>query len=112
MKRRVVVTGLGTINPLGNSVLLSWNRLIKSESGIVKIERFPSDHLPSKIAGLCSPPAPDADRMYSPAVHYALRAADEAIKDSSLQLEGLALESAVSQSDALSLGSLHWIRNR
>lgn len=95
MQRRVVVTGLGTINPLGNSVLLSWNRLLESESGIVKIERFPVDTLSSKIAGLCSPPAPDDDRMLAPAVHYALSAAEEAIKDSSLELEELELDKFV-----------------
>ena len=35
--RRVVVTGLGTINPLGNNVNASWNSLIESNSGISKI---------------------------------------------------------------------------
>lgn len=95
MKRRVVVTGLGSINPLGNSVLLSWNRLLESESGVVKIERFPVDKLSSKIAGLCKPPVPDDDRMFSPAVCYALKAADEAIKDASFLLVGSNLENVV-----------------
>ena len=95
MKRRVVVTGLGSVNPLGNSVLLSWNRLLESKSGIVRNERFPTDHLNSKIAGLCNPPAPEDDRVFSPAVHYALKAADEAIKDSSIDLENSRLESIV-----------------
>lgn len=89
------MTGLGTINPLGNCVLSSWNRLLRSESGVKKIERFPTDNLPSKIAGLCYPHAPDDDRTFSPAVHYALSAANEAIKDSSLQLEELKLENVV-----------------
>ena len=38
--RRVVVTGLGTINPLGNTVETSWNSLINSKSGISKITNF------------------------------------------------------------------------
>jgi 3-oxoacyl-[acyl-carrier-protein] synthase II len=82
--KRVVVTGVGSINPLGNSVLLSWNRLVESKSGIVHIEKFPTDDLSSKIAGFCSPIAINDDRL-SPAVHYALHAVDEAVKDSGIQ---------------------------
>ena len=49
--RRVVVTGLGTINPLGNTVDTSWNSLINSKSGISKITKFEVDDYPCKIAG-------------------------------------------------------------
>ena len=49
--RRVVVTGLGTINPLGNNVETSWNSLIDSNSGISKIKKFNVDNFPCKIAG-------------------------------------------------------------
>ncbi len=49
--RRVVVTGLGTINPLGNTVDSSWNSLINSSSGISKITKFEVDNYPCKIAG-------------------------------------------------------------
>ena len=49
--RRVVVTGLGTINPLGNSVNTSWENLIDSKSGISKITKFNVDTYPCKIAG-------------------------------------------------------------
>ena len=49
--RRVVVTGLGTINPLGNTVNTSWNSLISSKSGISKITKFEVDNYPCKIAG-------------------------------------------------------------
>ena len=50
--RRVVVTGLGTINPLGNTVDSSWNSLTSSESGISKISKFQVDEFPCKIAGI------------------------------------------------------------
>ena len=50
--RRVVVTGLGTINPLGKNVSTSWNSLINSKSGISKITKFEVDNFPCKIAGL------------------------------------------------------------
>ncbi len=49
--RRVVVTGLGTINPLGNNVETSWDNLINSKSGISKITKFNVDNYPCKIAG-------------------------------------------------------------
>ena len=49
--RKVVVTGLGTINPLGNTVETSWNSLINSKSGISKITKFEVIDYPCKIAG-------------------------------------------------------------
>ena len=49
--RRVVVTGIGTINPLGNSVNQSWSSLIESKSGITKIKSFDVTDYPCKIAG-------------------------------------------------------------
>jgi 3-oxoacyl-[acyl-carrier-protein] synthase II len=49
--RRVVVTGLGTINPLGNTVNQSWKALIESSSGISRINSFDVADYPCKIAG-------------------------------------------------------------
>ena len=49
--RRVVVTGIGTINPLGNSVDTSWESLTNSKSGISKITKFEVDSYPCRIAG-------------------------------------------------------------
>jgi len=49
--RRVVVTGLGAITPLGNSVDKSWKALIESISGINKISTFNVNDYPCKIAG-------------------------------------------------------------
>ncbi len=52
MKRRVVITGMGTINSLGNTVEEFWERLIKGESGIDTISKFElDDQYSSKIAG-------------------------------------------------------------
>ena len=48
--RRVVVTGLGTINPLGNTVDTSWNSLISGKSGISTISKFDVSDYPCKIA--------------------------------------------------------------
>ena len=50
-KRRVVVSGLGTINPLGNNVSDSWEKLINGVSGIDFITSFDTENLPVKFAG-------------------------------------------------------------
>ena len=92
--RRVVVTGLGLVTPLGGSVKRSWDRLINAESGIRRIEEFDVSDLPSKIAGHV--PRGDADgafnpedyappkdlRKMDPFIIYALGAASQAVEDS------------------------------
>jgi 3-oxoacyl-[acyl-carrier-protein] synthase II len=50
--RRVVVTGLGLVTPLGCGVEVAWRRLIAGESGIRRIDIFETDDLPARIAGL------------------------------------------------------------
>lgn len=50
-KRRVVITGLGTISPLGNSVQDTWAAACRGESGIAPITRFNIEAFPTKIAG-------------------------------------------------------------
>lgn len=51
MERRVVVTGLGIVSPLGNDVKTYWDGLISGKCGIDVIKSFPIDDLPSKVAG-------------------------------------------------------------
>ena len=87
--RRVVVTGLGTINPLGNDVESSWNSLINSKSGISKISKFNVDNYPCKIAGSIDDFLISEDivsqrdqRKIDRFITLGLIAADEAIKDS------------------------------
>lgn len=93
--RRVVVTGLGTINPLGNTVDSSWNSLINSNSGISKIDNFDVSNLPCKIAGIIS----DSDineeivslrdqKKIDRFITLGLIAAEEAIKDSGFISQG------------------------
>jgi 3-oxoacyl-[acyl-carrier-protein] synthase II len=53
--RRVVVTGLGMVTPLGTGVETTWNRLVAGESGIRRVDRFDVSDLPSKVAGLVPP---------------------------------------------------------
>ena len=87
--RRVVVTGLGTINPLGNNVESSWNSLINSNSGISTITKFQVDNYPCKIAGsiddtnLNNEIISNRDqRKIDRFITLGLIAAEEAIKDS------------------------------
>ena len=49
--RRVVVTGLGTVNPLANNVKDYWERVKNSENGITRITRFDPSDYPSQVAG-------------------------------------------------------------
>lgn len=49
--RRVVVTGMGTVNPLGNRIDQFWENIQKGRSGITKLEKFDTTDYPAKIAG-------------------------------------------------------------
>ncbi len=87
--RRVVVTGLGTVNPLGNNVATSWDSLINSESGISKISKFDVSNYPCKIAGSIDDKKIDGEivsprdqRKIDRFITLGLIAAEEAIKDS------------------------------
>ncbi len=91
--RRVVVTGLGTINPLGNNVETSWNSLINSNSGISKINKFNVDNFPCKIAGSIDDSeikdeivSPRERRKIDRFITLGLIAANEAIMDSGFTL--------------------------
>ena len=91
--RRVVITGLGLVTPLGADVDTSWRNLIAGKSGLERIDRFDVDDLPSKVAGLIpmagegafNPDdvmsAKDA-RRNDPFILYGIAAASEAIRDS------------------------------
>ncbi len=94
-ERRVVVTGLGMVSPLGLNVPDNWRNILAGKSGISLITEFATDDLASKIAGQ----VPNFDpALYIPIkdikkldtfTHYAVAASEEAIKDSGLPLETL-----------------------
>ena len=92
-KRRVVVTGLGTINPLGNNVSDTWNNLIKGVSGIDHITSFKTDELPVTFAGEVK--NFDANeymgkqhaRKLDRSGHLSIYATEEALKDANLDTE-------------------------
>ncbi|PRH88252.1 beta-ketoacyl-[acyl-carrier-protein] synthase II [Labrys okinawensis] len=63
--RRVVVTGLGMVNPMGGDVETSWSNLLAGKSGIVKIDRFETQDLKARIAGLI-PHGDGSNGTYNP----------------------------------------------
>lgn len=96
MKRRVVITGLGAVTPVGTGVGKFWKNLVEGTSGIDRIERFDPDefNLTVKIAGEVKDFDPlnfmdkkEASRL-SLFVQYALAATYEAVTDSGIDRAG------------------------
>jgi 3-oxoacyl-[acyl-carrier-protein] synthase II len=91
-RRRVVVTGLGIISPVGNDVATAWGNLIAGRSGVSRITRFDAKDFRVQIAGEVRDfnvesymPAKEARRMDT-FIHYGLAASIEAIRDSGLEI--------------------------
>ena len=93
-KRRVVVTGLGIISPVGNTVLDAWANVVAGRSGITEITRFDASAIASRIAGEVKDfdvthylSAKDARRM-DIFIHYGMAAAIQAVKDAGIETIG------------------------
>jgi 3-oxoacyl-[acyl-carrier-protein] synthase II len=112
MKARVVITGLGGLTPLGNSMERTWNSLVKSSSGIGHVTRFDASAFPCRIAGelkgfdpLGYMTAKEAHRT-DPFIQYALAAAMMAMEDAGLTITPHGACPRKSQSGALRTGVL------
>ncbi len=96
--RRVVVTGLGALTPLGNTVPAYWEGLLNGVSGADRITRFDAEKFKTQFA--CEVKGFDPlqffdrkeVRKFDPYAQYGMVSADEAIKDAGLDLEKLNLE--------------------
>ena len=89
-RRRVVVTGLGCISPVGNTVAESWANLLAGQSGIDRITKFDASNFSCQIAGEVKGfnveeymSAKDA-RAMDTFIHYGIAAAEQAVKDAGL----------------------------
>jgi 3-oxoacyl-[acyl-carrier-protein] synthase II len=92
MKRRVVITGMGVVSPVGNDVDTFWNSLITGKSGIRKIDRFDTTGFATQIAGTVNDFNPEdfidkkEARRMDRFVQYAVAAAKEALQQSKLNI--------------------------
>jgi 3-oxoacyl-[acyl-carrier-protein] synthase II len=91
--RRVVITGVGIISPIGNDVSTFWNNLQNGVNGIDFIKSIPADKLPVKIAGEVKNFDPKNHGLDAASIRrtdlfsqYALAAANEAMADSKLSI--------------------------
>ena len=91
-RRRVVVTGLGCISPVGNTVPEAWARILAGQSGIDLITRFDASNLACKIAGevkgfdLESYIGAKEARTMDTFIHYGIAAAVQAVADANLPI--------------------------
>ncbi|QAZ40143.1 beta-ketoacyl-[acyl-carrier-protein] synthase II [Methylibium sp. Pch-M] len=106
-RRRVVVTGLGLVTPLGNTVDESWSRLVAGQSGIATVTKFDATKLACHIAGEVKGfqiedyiPAKEARHMDT-FIHYGLAASLQAVKDA-----GLPTGDALNEEQAERIGCL------
>jgi 3-oxoacyl-[acyl-carrier-protein] synthase II len=91
-KRRVVVTGLGAVSPIGKNVAQSWANALNGVSGIARISKFDASALPTQIAGEVKDfdvneymTAKEA-RHFDTFIHYGIAASLQAFADSGLEI--------------------------
>ena len=106
-RRRVVITGLGLISPVGNSVAEGWANLVAGRSGINTITRFDASAMSCRIAGEVKGfnvedyiPGKEARHMDS-FIHYGIAAAIQAVQDA-----GLPTGAALTEDQAERIGCL------
>ncbi|HCG8113065.1 TPA: beta-ketoacyl-ACP synthase II [Vibrio parahaemolyticus] len=116
-KRRVVVTGMGMLSPVGNTVESSWKALLEGKSGIVNIEHFDTTNFSTRFAGLvkdfdCTEYMSKKDaRKMDLFIQYGIAAGIQALDDSGLQITeenaprvGVAIGSGIGGLDLIETG--------
>ncbi|MBY8157584.1 beta-ketoacyl-ACP synthase II [Vibrio fluvialis] len=116
-KRRVVVTGMGMLSPVGNTVESSWKALLAGQSGIVNIEHFDTTNFSTRFAGLvkdfnCEEYMSKKDaRKMDLFIQYGIAAGIQALDDSGLVITeenaprvGVAIGSGIGGLDLIETG--------
>jgi len=113
-RRRVVVTGLGIVSPVGNSVQVAWENILAGKSGIGPITNFDASDFSVRFGGEIRDfdvssyiPGKDARRMGT-FIHYGIAAASQAIKDSGIEITA-ANASRAGVAIGSGIGGLHGI---
>jgi 3-oxoacyl-[acyl-carrier-protein] synthase II len=106
-RRRVVVTGLGLISPVGNTVTEGWSHIVAGQSGITSITKFDASAFPCRVAGEVKGfnvedyiSAKEARHMDT-FIHYGVAAAVQAVRDA-----GLATGDALKEEEAERIGCI------
>ena len=91
-KRRVVITGMGIVSPVGSTLDDAWRNVYEGNSGTVVVDDFDTSTYPTRIAGLVQGFDADAylakkdQRKNDPFSHYSVGASVDAIRDSGLEI--------------------------
>ncbi len=116
-KRRVVVTGMGVISPVGNTVTAAWDAVCNGRSGISAISEFDPEGMTTRIAGEIRNfdvtdfmPKRDARRM-DKFIHYGVAASIEALNDAGIEPEHRMDPSRVGVSVGAGVGGIATIEN-
>lgn len=123
-KRRVVVTGLGMVTPVGNDVAETWKNILAGKSGIAPIEHFDTSEFSTRIGGSIRNlqlddyiPRKEQKKM-DPFIHYGLTAGIQAIKDSGLEVTeenasriGVAIGSGIGGLPGIEKGSKVFVKS-
>jgi 3-oxoacyl-[acyl-carrier-protein] synthase II len=89
-KRRVVITGLGIVSPVGNDVATAWKNIVEGKSGIGPVTHFDATTFPTRIAGEVRDfdpaqyVAPKDVKKMDPFIHYGIAASVQALADAGL----------------------------
>jgi 3-oxoacyl-[acyl-carrier-protein] synthase II len=91
-ERRVVITGLGMLSPVGNNVIDSWDNILKGKSGAKPLEKFDAADFDTKFAATVDLNIEDyldkkEIRRTDPFIQYGLIASQECIDDSQIKLD-------------------------
>jgi 3-oxoacyl-[acyl-carrier-protein] synthase II len=92
-RRRVVITGLGIVSPVGNDIATAWGNLVAGRSGIDRITRFDACAFSAQIAGevkgfdIAQYMSPKEARHFDTFIHYGIAASVQAVRDAGLQID-------------------------